>query len=75
MTDKEMITEEVKEAGRLLGHGAALVLGLLLLIVGLAMGVSLVLLPVGLLVGLAGFLLIVWGMYMNAQPPASNDKV
>jgi hypothetical protein len=67
MTDKETLTEDVKKAGRFLGHSAALILGLFLLIVALAMGVSLVLLPGGLLVGLAGFLLIVWGLYAKPQ--------
>ncbi len=71
MTDRETITAEVKGAGRMVGHGVALVLGLLLLVVGMAMGVSLVLLPIGLLVALAGFLLIVAGMYAGptTRPP------
>jgi hypothetical protein len=67
MTDKETLTKEVKGAGHLMAHGAALIFGLLLLVIALAMGVSLVLLPGGLLVGLTGFLFIVWGMYTNPQ--------
>ena len=67
MTDKETSTEEVKSVGRLVGHGAALVLGLLLLIIGMAMGVTLVLLPVGVLAGISGLLLIVWSLYMKSK--------
>jgi hypothetical protein len=66
MADKETLTNEVKSAGRLLGHGGAIVFGLLLLLIALAMGVSLVLLPGGLVVGTAGFLLIVWGLHANS---------
>ncbi|HTQ39494.1 MAG TPA: hypothetical protein VMJ32_10725 [Pirellulales bacterium] len=71
MTDKEMLTEEVKGAGRFLGHSASVIAGLLLLLAALAMGVSLVLLPVGLFVGLVGFLLIVWGL--SAKPRTEID--
>ena len=59
--------EEVREAGRIIGHGSALILGVLLMIVGLAMGVSLVLLPVGLPVGIAGFLMILWALFTKRE--------
>lgn len=67
MTDKELLSKEVKGAGRLIGHSVMVILGLILLIIALAMGVSLVLMPAGLVVGLAGFLFIVWGMYTKPQ--------
>ena len=38
--------------GHFLGHVAAVVLGLVLIIVGMAMGVTMVLLPVGVVIGL-----------------------
>jgi hypothetical protein len=47
--------------GRIIGHVAAIVLGLVLMFAGLAMGVTMVMLPVGLPIGLAGLLLLIWG--------------
>ena len=41
-------------AGHFLGHVAAVVLGFVLIIVGLAMGVTMVLLPAGIVIGLLG---------------------
>ena len=41
---------------------AMAVIGLLMMIVGLALGVSMVMLPAGLVVGLAGVGLFVWGV-------------
>ena len=67
MTDKQMVIQEVKGAGSFLGHGAALIAGLFLLIIAMAMGVTMVLLPPGFAVGLAGFLLIVWGLGTSSQ--------
>jgi hypothetical protein len=52
---------------RFLGHTVAIVLGLILMIAGLAMGVTMVLLPVGIPVGLGGLLLVLWGFY--SAPP------
>jgi hypothetical protein len=54
---------DVVEKGEIvLLHIAAIIGGLILMIVGLAMGVSMVLLPVGVVVGLAGFAMFVWGL-------------
>jgi hypothetical protein len=49
--------------GFLVGHVFAIILGLVLIIAGLAMGVTLVLLPVGLPVGLVGILVVLWGLF------------
>jgi hypothetical protein len=54
---------DVVEKGEIvLLHIAAIIGGLILMIVGLAMGVSMVLLPPGVVVGLAGFAMFVWGL-------------
>jgi hypothetical protein len=68
MTDKEMLTKEIKGIGRFIGHSAVVFLGLMLLIAALAMGVTLVLLPGAVIAGAAGLLLITWGMYAPASP-------
>lgn len=54
---------DVVEKGEIvLLHIAAIIGGLILMIVGLAMGVSMVLLPPGVVVGLAGVAMFVWGL-------------
>lgn len=55
--------ELTKVFGRFLGHGFAIILGMLLMITGLGMGVSMVLLPVGIPLGLAGLLIFIWGFF------------
>jgi hypothetical protein len=44
-------------------HAAAVFLGLVLIVVGLALGVTMIMLPVGIVVGLAGVLLVVGGLF------------
>ena len=46
----------------ILGHVAAVVVGFVLMVVGLALGVTMIMLPIGLLVGLIGVMLFVWGL-------------
>jgi hypothetical protein len=60
----------VAMAGHFLGHVAAVVLGFVLIIVGLAMGVTMVLLPAGIVIGLAGVALVVGGVFARITPPA-----
>ena len=67
MTTKQTIAEDVKGAGRFVGHTLALIVGLLLLVVAMAMGVTVVLLPGALFVGLAGFMLIVCAVYTKPE--------
>jgi hypothetical protein len=57
-------------AGHFLGHAAAVVLGFVLIIVGLAMGVTMVLLPAGVVIGLVGVALVVGGVFARITPPA-----
>ena len=59
-------------AGHFLGHVAAVVLGFVLIIVGLAMGVTMVLLPAGIVIGLVGVALVVGGVFARITPPALN---
>jgi hypothetical protein len=49
--------------GRLFLHGISAVVGVLLMIVGLAMGVSVVLLPLSIPVGFVGLLAFLWGLF------------
>jgi hypothetical protein len=56
--------------GHFLGHVAAVVLGFVLIIVGMAMGVTMVLLPVGIVIGLLGVALVVGGVFARITPPA-----
>ena len=51
---------------RVLGHTIAVLVGLMLMIVGLAMGVTMVALPIGIPVGLGGLLLFIWGLCFAA---------
>jgi hypothetical protein len=40
-------------------HAAAVVIGLVLMVIGLGLGVTMIMLPVGVVVGLAGVLMVV----------------
>jgi hypothetical protein len=51
---------------RVLGHTIAVLVGLMLMIFGLAMGVTMVALPIGIPVGLGGLLLFIWGLCFAA---------
>lgn len=46
-----------------LGHVAAIVIGLVMMIIGLGLGVTMIMLPVGLVVGLVGLGLFVSGLF------------
>jgi hypothetical protein len=63
MNEHERVGEGlVKGVGSFFGHVTAVVVGLVLMIAGLAMGVTIVMLPVGIPVGLGGVLLFIWGL-------------
>ena len=49
--------------GRIFEHAVAVVVGLAMMIVGLAMGVTMVMLPVGVVVGLLGVAIFVGGLF------------
>ena len=64
MNEKQSTGRELAgEAGKFLGYMAAVVAGLVLMIVGAGMGVSLVLLPFGIPIGLVGFFVFLWGLF------------
>src|SRR5262249_34136860 len=44
-------------------HAAAVVIGFVLMVLGLALGVTMIMLPVGVVIGLIGFALFVAGMF------------
>jgi hypothetical protein len=44
-------------------HAAAVVIGLVLMVIGLGLGVTMIMLPVGVVVGLAGVLMVVGGLF------------
>jgi hypothetical protein len=68
MTDKKSTTRHMVEAGEsFIGHVAAVVIGFVLMVVGLALGVTMIMLPLGLVVGIAGLLLVVWGLFERAK--------
>jgi hypothetical protein len=48
---------------RLFEHAAAVVLGFVMMVVGLALGVTMIMLPVGLVVGLLGVAIFLGGLF------------
>ena len=46
-----------------LGHIAAVIIGLVMMVVGLGLGVTMIMLPAGIVVGLAGLLMVVGGLF------------
>ena len=75
MPEQESRAREFAQgAGRFFGHVAAIVIGILMMIVGLAMGVSMVLLPIGIVVGIAGLFVFLWGLVSYSRiagPPTT----
>jgi hypothetical protein len=53
----------MKTIESLLGHAAAVVVGFVMMIVGLALGVTMVMLPAGLVIGLAGAAIFIGGLF------------
>jgi hypothetical protein len=75
MAERETSGQELaKGAESVAVHAAAIVVGLILMILGLGMGVSIVLLPLGIAVGLVGLAVVFWGLFGRAAakqgPPA-----
>jgi hypothetical protein len=50
-----------------LGHVAAVIIGFVLMIVGLALGITMIMLPVGVVVGLVGAALFVSGLFAHVN--------
>ncbi len=55
--------------GHFVEHAAFVLLGLVLIVVGLAMGVTMVMLPVGVVVGLLGVAMVIGGIFARIAPP------
>jgi len=53
----------VRTTESVLGHIAALVLGFVMMVVGLAMSVTIVMLPAGIVIGLVGLAIFIGGLF------------
>jgi hypothetical protein len=53
--------------GRFIEHAAAVVVGLIMMVVGLGLSVTMIMLPVGLTIGLLGFGLVVSGIFARLE--------
>jgi hypothetical protein len=62
----------VRATESVLGHIAAIVIGFVMMIVGLALGVTMIMLPFGVVIGLAGAAIFVGGLFARIAP--WNDK-
>ena len=58
-----MFHEAMVSIGHFFEHAAAVVIGLLLMIVGLGLGVTMIMLPVGLVIGLLGVAMVIGGLF------------
>lgn len=70
--------ELAKGVGHFAAHALAIMLGLILIVVGIAMGVSIALLPIGVPAGFVGLALLLWGLFGGADgeklPPYPAQK-
>jgi archaellum biogenesis protein FlaJ (TadC family) len=53
----------IRTTESVLGHIAAIIIGFIMMVLGLALGVTMIMLPVGLVIGLAGVALLVGGLF------------
>jgi hypothetical protein len=53
----------IKITEQLLAHAAAVAVGVVMMIIGLALGVTMVMLPAGIVIGLAGVAIFVGGIF------------
>jgi hypothetical protein len=61
---REMSARETLKVGEnLAAHGAAIVVGAIMMIAGVGMGVTMILLPVGVPLGLVGLGAFFWGIW------------
>ena len=56
--------------GSFFAHAAAIVVGFVFMVVGLALGVTMIMLPAGLVIGLAGFLIFLGGLFAHIDREA-----
>jgi hypothetical protein len=72
MTGHTSGQDVAKGFGLIAGHLAAIVAGVILMILGVGMGVTIVMLPVGIPIGLVGLFLVIWGVagWSDERAPA-----
>jgi hypothetical protein len=58
----------VRATENVVGHVAAVVVGVVMMIVGLGLGITMIMLPVGVVVGLAGAAIFVAGLFARVAP-------
>jgi archaellum biogenesis protein FlaJ (TadC family) len=58
----------VRTTESVLGHVAAVIIGFIMMVIGLALGVTMVMLPVGLVIGLIGVAMVVGGLFARFGP-------
>ena len=63
MTHITTLHDALACVGRFLEHAAAVVVGLLMMLVGLGLGVTMIMLPVGIAIGLLGVAVFVGGLF------------
>ena len=63
MTNALSIRNVLSGAGRFFEHAAAVVVGFVMIVVGLALGVTMIMLPVGIVVALLGVALVIGGLF------------
>ena len=65
MTHALSFHEVLFGVGRFLGHAAAIVLGLVMMVVGMGLGVTMIMLPVGIVIGLLGVAVLISGLFAH----------
>jgi hypothetical protein len=65
MADAIRVHHVLAGVGRFLGHTAAVVVGLMMMIVGLGLGVTMIMLPLGIAIGLLGVAVLVAGLFAH----------
>jgi hypothetical protein len=70
----EAAKELVKGVGSFFGHVAAIIVGLILSVVGLAMGVTIVMLPIGIPACVLGLALVILGLIGYSREAKVSPK-
>ena len=72
---KDMLNRPwVKTTESVFGHLAAVVLGVVMMIIGLGLGVTMIMLPVGVVVGLVGVALVVVGLFAHFDDVKTSNQ-
>jgi hypothetical protein len=60
----------IRATENVLGHIAAVIIGLVMMVAGLGLGVTMIMLPVGLVIGLIGVAMVVGGFFARIDQKA-----